>query len=268
MYLLLLILFSFVWFFSINLFFVFGSFFLLMVFIISLLVVIYFLYKIYKLRNTKILSFYLFFTLLFSVYCFFYSYIDIKENKNIFLINSNNNFIENTYNYDICLNNECITEENFNKDVEYVNSKINTINNIQWISKLNSDILKLLEKKAKLWIKWVKIEYNYDYILKIFFQKLYNDSISNINFKDNLFFSKNQYEKYLTNFYIFSYENILNDNLPYIKDSEYYRTDVSIYNYLLNRKYVYNRFFINNSVMYSYWLLLSDLNKNINRIKD
>jgi hypothetical protein len=96
---------------------------------------------------------------------------------------------------------------------------------------------------------------------------LYLQKISNIDFKDNIFFNKKQYSLYLNDFYSFSYDKIVSGKAEEIKEDKYFSIPKNKFYYLLNRKYIYNRFFLNNDSMYSYALILKDIKNSFESIK-
>ncbi len=263
MYSIIFIIFLVLSFYSFNLFLISNNIIFLFVAFIFIILLSFVFTKLYK--KKKSLYFSLLFIVLFFLYIFVYSYIPIDNNKKDF---SKSFYSSDKYNnYVVCLEKECINDDNFKKDIEYIKYAIWKSSSVSNIIKLNSNLNKFEKKLSSTWYKLDnKIDFDYPTFVDNFLNILYLQKVSNIDFRNNLFFNKEQYLSYLNKFYLFSYNNIISNNGNKIKENTYFAIPNNPFYYLVNRRYVYNRFFINNDVMNSNYLIMESIKNTINNI--
>lgn len=249
-----------------NLFLFSWEYFLLLISLIFLVLYLYMLYKYKKLSLIFIpISLVLFYSL-------FFWYINIdKQEKYTFLNDLDDKNMSYSWtiqsNLRKCLKKEECDIDNALKDDLKSIEKL--VNNPSWFSStfiLNYLLNSIKENKEKITNKEIiysfdKEKYNKNVIKSMYIlSKDFDDSTDY-----NLFFSRKQYRSYLRSYYYHVYDLIENNKIYEIKNNTYKNNN----NFLifLNRKYLYNSFIEDESIIIRYVEILNEIEKTLSEIR-
>lgn len=248
----------------------------------SILLFIYILFNLYRIQKSKIKKvtiIYLTFIVIFSVYLYSFSYLYI-ENSNFDFLETNRNIqIDNKIHeeivwlysfddYSICIVNKCSIEDYFKNDINLINKYLKSNYNLSWIIKVNNEIENLIKKKNLLQENWIstmsyKITFDLNNFTESYLLGLKSYSVEYLKMKNNIFINKKQYFKYLNNYYYKVYDLVSTDNIEWIADldNEYERK--SIWNMIINRKYIYNHLIVSPKNIYSDMQIVKKFKNNM-----
>lgn len=247
----------------------------LIIFLIFFTIIFYFFSR--KVFLSQVISFVIF-SVVFGGYLYFYTKINFDNYEYSFLekgkeVSKKIDFnIKSKAEYEKCLNiKTCNILAYYREDLIKTQLILTQSFEITDLDKISGNVLKLLENKEFLIKRWYKINdkiiFNKNNFTQNFLLNLYSKNIESYNFKkDNIFISKNDYEKYLKNYYYFSYNKAQNNSFDDIKNNKkYQRFDKNPLEILINRSNFYNTIITPPEVMFSYFLIINQIEKNIEK---
>lgn len=241
--------------------------------LVSVLFFVLFIFIIYKNKFYKDALIY-FVVLL--VYALLYSYTNINNNHEYsFLENVNSNTysaeeLSTEYDLWVCLKEWiCDYREAIEKKIKNINLLITNPDGLDSTSFLNYKLSKLLYNKQYLEERGLSYNFNIKFDVKNYIKASlineYSKSLKSHKWGTlNLFFSKNQFDKYLENYYYEIFTSIGNKSIKGL----YTYDNKSPLLYVINRRYIYNKdlkdsSFLNEFIkeITSAYNLVSEINK-------
>jgi len=281
MYSILLIIYSIILFILFNVFLYTLNYFLLFSFIILFCYVLYNLSKIENNRLYNISIVYIIFLVIFTIYWFNFSNIEIEKNKYNFLEtnrnilgNSNIKNLELTYSieeFNECNEKWCDILKYYTNDINLIKGYLNENYNILWIVRIDKEINNLIRKKKILNEKWIKtadykINFNLDNLIKDYLITRRSKNIKYLNMKNNFFINKKQYINYIDNYYYKVYELIQYNNIELIRNLENEYSRNNIWKIIINRKNIYDFLIVPPKTLYSDIKIIKTFEDNIDII--
>ncbi len=229
--------------------------------IFSLVLLVFYFFLLYRnYKNSNILDVYFggILILCFIIYNIFYFFSQIQINQNYF-----DNLNNNSEKVFLDINIQCSTQQCFDNRFTQLQNKIDSYVSFDDLDIINQYLLKIEQESAEFSHNRIIHFDKIDFIKK----SLYNTLEKNLSSIDNhIIFSQN-YENYLHNYNsdIIDFMNSWNDIWIFNEKlkQKYPRSFFHIY---INKKYFYQFTYYPVEVMYSYILIINEIDMRINSI--